>query len=252
MSEDFDTTLSQVIGIAATAAHTAGGPAARAHAGRRVRRRRIAAAAASLVIVAGGGTALFQLLPSSGGAAPSLTIASPHAGASAGATVTVTAVPTAPTPSAPSTPTTPTTPGTAAKSAAPPPSTATSAPGTTASALKTPSSPATSKTPAKPPTSSAESGPFPGIWDITIWQQYQEAQAAVEQGAEPWLLDPKSVVSAWASAQQWSSTPAVQQTATDTFQLTEPGTNVLYTIRGTCPDPGSAAPIWVITSISHT
>jgi hypothetical protein len=248
VSEDFDTTLSQVIGIAATAAHTAGGPAARAHAGRRIKRRRIAAAAASLVVVAGGGTALFQLLPSSGGAAPPLTIASPHT--SAGATVTVTAIPTAPTPSMPSTPATPST--ATKKSAAPPPSTATSAPGTTASAPKTPSSPATSRTPAKPPASSAESGPFPGIWDITTWQQYQQAQTAVEQGSEPWLLDPKSVVSAWAAAQQWSSTPAVQQTATDTFQLTEPGTNVLYTIRGTCPDPSSAAPIWVITSISHT
>lgn len=240
MSEDFDTALSQVVGIAASAAQTAGGPAARVLAGRRTKRKRIAAAAASLVIVAGGGTALFQLVPSPGGGAPQLTVASPHVSTSASPGATVTVIPAPPTPT------------TAATSAAPPPSTATSAPHTTGSAPSTPSSPATSKAPAKPPASTGESGPFPGIWDITTWQQYQDAQTAVEQGSEPWLLDPKSVVTAWAAAQQWSSTPAVQQTGTDTFQLTEPGTDVLYTIAGTCPEPNSAAPIWVITSIDHT
>ncbi|HWG27592.1 hypothetical protein [Actinospica sp.] len=99
-------------------------------------------------------------------------------------------------------------------------------------------------------TAAAASAAFPGIWDITSWKAYRAAQASVEQGHQPWLLDPELVVSAW--AHRWTPVPAVRQIAPDTFQVTEPGTSVIYTIRGTRPDPNSATPIWVITAISHT
>lgn len=56
----------------------------------------------------------------------------------------------------------------------------------------------------------------------------------------------------WAWAHRWTPVPAVHQIATDTFQLTEPGTKVVYTIHGTRPDSSGPAPIWVITQITHS
>jgi hypothetical protein len=43
----------------------------------------------------------------------------------------------------------------------------------------------------------------------------------------------------------------VHQVSANVFQVVEPGTSITYTMHGTCPDPDSSAPIWVITSISH-
>ena len=133
-----------------------------------------------------------------------------------------------------------------------------SATGTSHSAASSPvvsTSPVVSKPPVgtssvSTPSASA-SAAFPGIWDITSWSEYRAAQASVMQGHQPWLLDPESVVQAWAAG-QWTTVPPVHQIAADTFQLTKPGTHVIYTVRGTRPDPTSAAPIWVITAITHS
>lgn len=132
------------------------------------------------------------------------------------------------------------------------PSVATSATGTSHSTAPSPvpGTPSAGTSSVSTPTASP-SAAFPGIWDITSWQAYRAAQASVLQGHQPWLLDPESVVRAWA-ASQWTTVPAVHQIAADTFQLVKPGTNVIYTVRGTCPDPKSAAPIWVITAITHS
>lgn len=121
--------------------------------------------------------------------------------------------------------------------------------GTAAAAA--PAAPTTTAPPSKtlPPSASA-SAAFPGIWDITSWQQYREAQRSVEQGHQPWLLDPELVVQAWAA--RWALDIPVQKVAADTFQVTKPGTHVVYTIRGTRPDPTGPAPIWVITQITHS
>lgn len=113
--------------------------------------------------------------------------------------------------------------------------------------------PVSSPTRSAPPVSSQSgtaSTAFPGIWDITTWQAYRAAQASVLQGHQPWLLDPELVVRAWAS--QWTSAPVVRKITANTFEVTTPGTNVVTTVRGICPDPTSAAPIWVITAISHS
>lgn len=126
-----------------------------------------------------------------------------------------------------------------------PTSSAVSPSSTAGSTSKSPSSP-----PPVSPSSVSPSSAFPGIWDITSWEQYRATQASVEQGHQPWLLDPASVVQAW--AHRWNPVPPVRQIKTDTFQVTEPGTNVVYTIRGTRPDPTGSAPIWVITQITHS
>ena len=95
--------------------------------------------------------------------------------------------------------------------------------------------------------------PFPGIWDIATWTQYRAMQAAFLQGGhQPWLLHSSMVVSAWAASLGWQPTPAVHQVSPNVFQVVKPGTTITYTIQGTCPDPASSAPIWVITSISHS
>jgi hypothetical protein len=41
-------------------------------------------------------------------------------------------------------------------------------------------------------------GKFPGIWDITSWQQYWQSQYAWINGHQPWLANPAMVVQAWA------------------------------------------------------
>jgi hypothetical protein len=138
---------------------------------------------------------------------------------------------------------------TAAADSGTPHSTASSA--TTAVAASTPSVPGPSTAPTTGAATTSVSTPFPGIWDITSWQAYRTAQTAVEQGHQPWLLDPASVVRAWA-ASRWTTAPAVRQITADSFQLTEPGTTVVFTVRGTRPDPTGAAPIWVITAITHS
>jgi hypothetical protein len=174
------------------------------------------------------------LLIAVAGCTSATTTAAAASGTQHGSATSAAASNTAGVTSSPSTPSSPSAPGS--------PSTAAS----TSNSNTQPSPPP----PATPSQSVGENRPFPGIWDITSWQQYTAAQQSVEQGHQPWLLDPASVVQAWAS--QWNPVPAVRQIATDTFQVTKPGTNTVYTIHGTRPVPRGAAAIWVITSITHS
>jgi hypothetical protein len=88
---------------------------------------------------------------------------------------------------------------------------------------------------------------FPGVWDITSWRQYWSAQASVEQGHQPWLLRPSSVVKAWAAG--WASNATVAQTGPDRFTVTKPGQTATVTV--TRPVRTGPAPIWVISHISY-
>jgi hypothetical protein len=94
--------------------------------------------------------------------------------------------------------------------------------------------------------SHAALGRFPGIWDITSWQQYWKSQYAWGNGHQPWLSNPAMVVEAW-SRSQWHAAPVVRQVGAGTFQVTEPGGRV-DTVSGmrpvTVPGP------WVITKIT--
>jgi hypothetical protein len=92
---------------------------------------------------------------------------------------------------------------------------------------------------------------FPGIWDITSWQQFWSAQMAFNEGHQPWLSSPLMVVQAWASG-RWATEPAIRQTAPDTFAVTEPGTKKVVTISGTRPATVGTAQLWVITRISSS
>jgi len=90
-------------------------------------------------------------------------------------------------------------------------------------------------------------GTFPGIWDITSWQQFWRSQYAWNNGQQPWLGNPAMVVEAWARG-RWHTAPAVRQVSAGTFQVTEPGGRV-DTVTGTRPVtvPGP----WVITKITY-
>jgi hypothetical protein len=90
-------------------------------------------------------------------------------------------------------------------------------------------------------------GTFPGIWDITSWQQYWEAQYAWNNGHQPWLSDPAMVVMAW-SRSRWHTAPVIHQVAAGTFHVTEPGGRV-DTVTGTRPVPVPGP--WVITKITY-
>jgi hypothetical protein len=90
-------------------------------------------------------------------------------------------------------------------------------------------------------------GRFPGIWDITSWPAYWAAQYAWNNGHQPWLADPQSVVEVWARS-RWHTVPPITQTGPNTFRVTDPGTGKVYTVTGIRPvsTPGP----WVITKIS--
>jgi hypothetical protein len=92
---------------------------------------------------------------------------------------------------------------------------------------------------------------FPGIWDITSWQQFWSAQMAFNEGHQPWLSSPLMVVQAWASG-RWAMEPTIRQTAPNTFAVTEPGTKKVVTISGTRPATVGTAQLWVITRISSS
>ena len=240
MSKDFDSTLSNAIDVAAGAAQTAGASAARTRGRTRTMRKRIALCTTALVIIAGGTTAAFAVSTTPGHgappipAAPSISVRPSHTATGTPTVTATTASPTSGTSTGPATNGSPS--GV--------PSTGTgSNTGSTSTDTGTSASPGTSTT------SSIPAEPFPGIWDITSWQQYRTFQASVAQGHQPWLTDPASVVAAWA-ADSVSATPPVHQIATNVYQVTKPGTTTVYTIHGIVPDPGSGPAIWVITSIS--
>jgi hypothetical protein len=90
-------------------------------------------------------------------------------------------------------------------------------------------------------------GTFPGIWDITSWQQYWGRQYSWSNGHQPWLSNPAMVVEAWARS-RWHTAPVMRQVSADTFQVTEPDGRI-DTVTGTRPVtvPGP----WVITKITY-
>jgi hypothetical protein len=91
---------------------------------------------------------------------------------------------------------------------------------------------------------------FPGIWDITSWQQFWQVQTAVENGHQPWLVSPALVVRAWAYT--FSSQPTIRRTGPDTFEVTDPTAPVkpgMAIVSGTRPVTTGQARLWVITSI---
>jgi hypothetical protein len=91
---------------------------------------------------------------------------------------------------------------------------------------------------------------FPGVWDITSWQQFWQAQTAVENGHQPWLVSPAQVVRAWAAT--FSSQPTIRRTGPDTFQVTDPTAPVrprMAIVSGARPVTTGQARLWVITSI---
>jgi hypothetical protein len=90
--------------------------------------------------------------------------------------------------------------------------------------------------------------PFPGIWDITTWPRFWALQAAFNEGHQPWLASPLTVVQSWAAGHMTS--PTVRQTGPDTFTVTEPGTGKQVMISGTRPVTVGTAQLWVISKIS--
>ncbi len=90
-------------------------------------------------------------------------------------------------------------------------------------------------------------GKFPGIWDITSWQDYWAVQYAWNNGHQPWRGSPEMVVEAWARG-RWHTEPDIDPVNANTFRVTEPGGRV-DTVTGTVPVtvPGP----WVITRIVY-
>jgi hypothetical protein len=92
-------------------------------------------------------------------------------------------------------------------------------------------------------------GKFPGIWDITSWQQYWDVQYSVNNGHQPWLINPAMVVEAWARS-KWPTTPVIHQVSQNTFRVTEPSGRIdtITSVRlVSVPVPGP----WVITKIVY-
>lgn len=89
---------------------------------------------------------------------------------------------------------------------------------------------------------------FPGIWAITSWRRYWAAQSSVEQGHQPWLLSPSSVVAAWGAG--WASHAVARQVGPGTFEVRKPGTSQKAVVTGARPVTTGPARIWVIIRVT--
>jgi hypothetical protein len=89
-------------------------------------------------------------------------------------------------------------------------------------------------------------GTFPGIWPVSSWPRYWQLQYAWNNGHQPWLASPVTVVQAWARS-RWAGTAVVRQVDANTFKVTEPGGRV-DTVTGT--RPVSVPGPWVITMVT--
>lgn len=90
---------------------------------------------------------------------------------------------------------------------------------------------------------------FAGIWPFTSQQQAQTAQQAVNEGHQPWLLDPRQVASAFASEVLGWVRPVSRQTGPGTVTVTWSGSEDVVRAELAQPVRQGSAGIWMITRV---
>jgi hypothetical protein len=108
------------------------------------------------------------------------------------------------------------------------------------------SSPAASSSPVAPVTTSS-TRPFPGIWDVRTWKQAREVQQAVDDGHQPWRLDPAAVVAGYARGALGISKPAVRRGGETILAVASPDGEIVGHVKVTQPVRQGPRGIWVVT-----
>jgi hypothetical protein len=131
-------------------------------------------------------------------------------------------------------------------------------PATPAPAADTTTSPTSTSTSAPTsastaPVTTASTGPFPGIWDVRTWDQAGKVQRAVDDGHQPWRLDPAAVVAAYASgALGVTGQPVVKRAGAGSYTVAAPGGAAVATVRVAQPLRQGPGGIWVVTAVDRS
>ena len=111
----------------------------------------------------------------------------------------------------------------------------------------------TTATPTTTPRPPRSPRPFPGIWDITTWQQAREVQEAVDNGHQPWRCGPDQLVSLYAQEVLHVVRPVLRRIDPSTFEVTESGRRMIATVKVTQPIKRDGnCDIWVITGATRS
>jgi hypothetical protein len=111
----------------------------------------------------------------------------------------------------------------------------------------TPTSTAPVTTASTAPVTTASTGPFPGIWDVRTWDQAGKVQRAVDDGHQPWRLDPAAVVAGYARGALGISKPAVRGGGETIFAVASPDGEIVGHVKVTQPVRQGPRGIWVVT-----
>jgi hypothetical protein len=90
---------------------------------------------------------------------------------------------------------------------------------------------------------------FPGIWPFSSQQQARDAQRAVADGHQPWLLDPRSVVSSFASSALSVERPSVSRIDPATYRVTGSGMPDVLRVEVAQPVVHGTGGIWMVTRV---
>lgn len=82
------------------------------------------------------------------------------------------------------------------------------------------------------------------LWPDVTPQQAAAAQAAADQGHQPWRLDPAQVVTAYATAVLRWSAPVVRPAGPSAFRVVEPATGRERTLQVTQPVRQGRGGVW--------
>jgi hypothetical protein len=96
--------------------------------------------------------------------------------------------------------------------------------------------------------------PFPGIWDVSTWDQAFSLQAALDEGHQPWRCSASGLVTRYARQVllPGSPQPTVRQVGPRAFQVLDASSALVATVRLAQPVNQGSCGLWVITRVDRT
>jgi hypothetical protein len=85
------------------------------------------------------------------------------------------------------------------------------------------------------------------IWPVTTQAEANTTQAQVDQGHQPWLVDPAAVASAYAQAELGWDNATVDMVEPNQYELTDPASGAKADLGLTQPARAGEGGIWAVT-----
>jgi hypothetical protein len=85
------------------------------------------------------------------------------------------------------------------------------------------------------------------IWPVTTQAEANTTQAQVDQGHQPWLVDPAAVASAYAQAELGWENATVDMVDPNQYELTDPASGAMADLGLTQPARAGEGGIWAVT-----